>query len=246
MGRLRVLFSGAKGKMGQALLPGLRAASDLEVVGETDQGDDLVATARASRTEVVVDFTTPQAALPNARKILAAGAHGVIGTTGFTLQDLDALDREARAAGRGLIVAPNFALGMVLLQRCAETLVPHYPRVEIVEVHGEAKLDAPSGTALRTAERLAQAGAHARRPPGAEPSLGLDVGGVRVHSLRLPGVVARQEIHFGAPGEAVVLRHEALSRECYLPGVLLALRAVPQRVGLLRGLEALLFARGGA
>src|SRR5262245_2295011 len=110
MGRLRVLFSGAKGKLGQALLPGLRAARDLGIVGETDLGDDLVAVARGARAEVVVDFTGPSAAMPNARRILAAGAHGVIGTTGFTPHDLDALDREARAAGRGVLVAPNFAL----------------------------------------------------------------------------------------------------------------------------------------
>lgn len=244
MGRLRVLFSGAKGKMGQALLPGLRAAPDLEVVAETDRGDDLAASVQRARAEVVVDFTAPSAAVPHARAILAAGAQGVIGTTGFSAADLDHLEQEARRCGRGLLVAPNFALGMVLLQRCAESLAAHYPRIEIVEAHGEAKADAPSGTAQRTAERLAKAGARRRPQAGHEPSLGLDVDGVRVHSLRLPGVVARQEVHFGAPGEALVLRHEALSRECYLPGVLLALRAMHGRVGLLRGLEALLFPPG--
>jgi 4-hydroxy-tetrahydrodipicolinate reductase len=246
MARLRVLFSGARGKMGQALLPGLRAAPDLEVVGETDLGDDLAKVARATKAEVVVEFTTAGAALANARAILAAGAQGVVGTTGFSAADLDALDREARAAGRGLLVAPNFALGMVLLQRCAEGLVRHYPRTEIVEAHGEAKADAPSGTAQRTAERLARAGARARAGGAGDPSLGLDVAGVRVHSLRLPGVVARQEIHFGGAGERVVLVHEALSRECYLPGVLAAVRAVPGRVGLLRGLEAILDAEGAS
>src|SRR5688572_23928875 len=145
MTRLRVLFSGARGKMGQALLPGLKAAADLDVVAETDLGDDLARVARAKRAEVGVDFTTASSALVNARAILAAGAQGVIGTTGFTAADLDALDGEARTAGHGLLVAPNFALGMVLLQRCAETLVRHFPRVEIVEAHGEAKADAPSG-----------------------------------------------------------------------------------------------------
>jgi 4-hydroxy-tetrahydrodipicolinate reductase len=246
MPRLRVLFSGARGKMGQALLPGLRAAPDLEVVAETDLGDDLPRAARTNRADVVVDFTTATSAMANARAILASGAQGVVGTTGFSPADLDVLDREARAAGRGLLVAPNFALGMVLLQRAAEALVRHFPRVEIVEAHGEAKADAPSGTAQRTAERLAAAGARARASQvvsstaGAEPALGRDVGGVRVHSVRLPGVVARQEVHFGGPGEHVLLFHEALSRECYLPGVLAAVRAVPGRVGLLRGLESIL------
>jgi 4-hydroxy-tetrahydrodipicolinate reductase len=178
--------------------------------------------------------------MTNARAILASGAQGVVGTTGFTSADLDVLDREAKAAKRGLLVAPNFALGMVLLQRAAEGLVRHYPRTEVVEAHGEAKADAPSGTAQRTAERLAKAGARARAARGGDPSLGLDVDGVRVHSMRLPGVVARQEVHFGGPGERVVLVHEALSRECYLPGVLAAVRAMPGRVGLLRGLDAIL------
>lgn len=240
MSRLRVLFSGARGRMGTALLPGLRAAPDLEVVGTTGRGDDLAAAARALRAQVVVDFTAPEAALVHARAILAAGCQGVIGTTGFTAADLDALEGEARAAGRGLLVAPNFALGMVLLQRFAEQLVRHFPRVEVVEAHGEAKADAPSGTALRTAERLARAGARPRERDGREAALGLDVGGVHVHSLRLPGVVARQEVHFGSPGEALVLRHDALSRECYLPGVLAAVRAMPGRVGLLRGLDPIL------
>jgi 4-hydroxy-tetrahydrodipicolinate reductase len=240
MASIRVLFSGAQGRMGRALLPGLRAAPGVEVVAETDLGDDLGAAVHSHRAEVVVDFTTPRAAMPNARAILAAGAQGVIGTTGFTAADLDALEREAVAARRGLLVAPNFALGMVLLQRFAVELVRHYPRVEVVEAHHEAKADAPSGTAQRTAERLAAAGGRGAPAPGHESALGADVGGVRVHSLRLPGVVARQEVVFGAPGEAIVLKHEALSRECYLPGVLLAVRAMPGRVGLLRGLDPLL------
>lgn len=237
---IRVVFSGAKGRMGQALLPGLKAAPGIDVVAEIDRGDDLAAAVRAQHAGVVVDFTTPQAALPNARAILAAGAQGVIGTTGFSTADLDALEREARAAGRGLLVAPNFALGMVLLQRFAIELVRHYPRVEVIEAHHDGKRDAPSGTAQRTAERLAAAGGRGAPGPGHEAARGHDVQGVRVHSLRLPGVVARQEVVYGAPGEHIVLKHEALSRECYLPGVLLGVRAMPGRVGLLRGLDALL------
>lgn len=224
-------------------------------MAETDEGDDLVDTVRRRGAQVVVDFTTASAAMQNARLILASGAQGVIGTTGFSSADLDTLEREATAQRRGLLVAANFALGMVLLQRFAESLVVHYPRVEVIEAHHEAKADAPSGTALRTAERLARAGARAAPSPGGqaspspggqasghgnEPARGGDVGGVRVHSLRLPGVVARQQVVFGAAGESIVLSHEALSRECYLPGVLKAVRAMPGRVGLLRGLDAVL------
>jgi 4-hydroxy-tetrahydrodipicolinate reductase len=244
MSRLKVLFNGAQGRMGQALLPGLRVTADLEVVAETDLGDDLAATVKRSGASVVVDFTSAASAMENARRILASGAQGVIGTTGFSAADLETLGREARAQGRGLLVAANFALGMVLLQRFAERLVRHYPRVEVIEAHHEGKADAPSGTAQRTAERLAQAGA--QRPPGSgqEPARGSDVDGVHVHSLRLPGVVARQDIVFGAQGESIVLRHEALSRECYLPGVVAAVRAIPGRVGLLNGLDALLELQG--
>ena len=242
MADIRVVFSGALGRMGRALVPGLRAAEGIALVAETDKDDDLAAAIKKSKAHVVVDFTVPKSAMDNARIILKSGVQGVIGTTGFTEADLDALDQESRRAKRGLLVAPNFALGMVLMQKFADEAVKHFPRVEIVEAHQENKADAPSGTALRTAERLATAGA--KPPPAGEaPSLGLDLAGVRVHSLRLPGLVARQEIHFGAPGEALVLRHDALSRDCYLPGVLAAIRAIPGQVGLLRGLESILFPR---
>jgi 4-hydroxy-tetrahydrodipicolinate reductase len=242
MAEIRVVFSGAKGRMGQALLPGLREASGIAVVGEVDKDDDLAKAVAKGKAQVVVDFTVPKAAVGNARAILKSGAQGVIGTTGFTEADLDALDAEAKAAGRGLVIAPNFALGAVLVERFAEEAVRHYPRVEVIEAHHETKADAPSGTAQRAAERLARAGA--RPPPdAAAPSRGGDVKGVRVHSLRLPGLVARQEVHFGGPGEALVLRHDAFSRDCYLPGVLAAIRWVPGRVGLVRGLESILFPR---
>jgi 4-hydroxy-tetrahydrodipicolinate reductase len=237
---IRIVFSGAKGRMGRALCPGLASAAGLELVGEVDLGGDLARAVADTKAHVVVDFTTPDAAVANARAILTAGAQGVIGTTGFSQADLDALDAEARAAGRGLVIAPNFSLGMILLQRFAEEAIAHFPRVEIVETHHEAKADAPSGTARRTAERLARLGAEAGPGP-ADPSRGLDVGGVRVHALRLAGVQARQEVHFGGVGEGLVLRHDAYSRDCYLPGVLAAVRWVPGKVGLVRGLEPILF-----
>jgi len=237
---IRVVFSGARGRMGRALVPGIAAAEGVDLVGEVEKGDDLVACVRTTAADVVVDFTEPVSAMPNARAILAAGAHGVVGTTGFTEADLDALDAEARRAGRGLVVAPNFALGMVLLQRFAVEAARHLPVAEIVETHHPAKLDAPSGTAADTARRIARAGAGAGRE-GDEPSRGLDVEGVRVHSLRLPGVSARQEVHFGGAGETLVLRHDAAGRDCYLPGVLMAIRAVVDVVGLVRSLEDVLF-----
>ena len=225
MADIRVVFSGARGRMGRALCPGIAAADGVELVGEIDLDGDLAAVVADTDADVVVDFTTPEAAVPNARLILASGAQGVIGTTGFTVEDLDALDAEATAASRGLLIAPNFSLGMILLQRFSEEAVKHFPRVEIIETHHEGKLDAPSGTAVRTAERLAAAGA-ASGPESDAISRGEDIDGVRVHSLRISGIDARQEVHFGGTGEGLVLRHDAYSRTCYLPGVLAAIRGL--------------------
>ncbi len=226
--------------MGRALLPGIREAEGIEVVGEVDIDDDLGKAARDTGAHVVIDFTAPAAAMSNARAILAAGAHGVIGTTGFTGEDLDALAREAADADVGLLIAPNFSLGMILLQRFAEEAARHFPRAEIIETHHEGKLDAPSGTSLHTAARMAAAGAEPG--PDGDAARGLDADGVRIHSLRVPGIHAQQEVRFAGPNESLTLQHAALSRECYLAGVLAAVRAIPQRTGFVHGLDAILFA----
>lgn len=238
MTSLRVVFSGATGRMGRALLPGLRTAPDLEIVGALGEGDDLVKQLATTRPDVVIDFTAPGVAVPHAEAIVAAGAHGVIGTTGFTQDDLVSLDARAREAERALAIVPNFSLGMVLLQRFAEEAARHFPRVEILETHHEGKVDAPSGTALDTARRIARVGS--RPGPEGGEARGLDVDGVRVHSLRLAGIQARQEVHFGAPAEGLVLRHDAFSRACYLEGVLLAVRHIAGHVGLVHGLDPFL------
>lgn len=249
MTKIRTAFAGYRGRMGAVILPGLEREPDLEVVARVEQGDDLVALCRAARAEVVVDFTTPAVAASNARKILDAGCHGVIGTTGLSEPDLADLGARARAASRALLVAPNFALGVLLMVRFAEEAARWFPRAEIVETHHDGKLDAPSGTALRTAQAVGAAGAGATKDPAkaaadAEAAArgGLHAG-VRVHSVRLPGFLAHQEVIFGGAGEVLTIRHDAFSRECYLPGVLLGVRSVRGRVGLLRGLEAVLPAR---
>lgn len=245
MSRVRVLVSGAAGRMGRVIVPGIRSALDLELVAEVDLGDDLAGVIARSRAQVVVDFTTPTAAMPNARAILASGAQGVIGTTGFSPEDMQALEAEARTRSTGLLVAPNFSLGMVLLQHFARSAIAHFPRAEIIESHHEGKLDAPSGTAMATARSLAAAGATASAAPD-HLARGVDVGGVRVHSLRLPGVHARMEVLFGGAHETLRLSHDALSRECYLPGVLAGIRAMADgRTGLWRGLESVLFGAPG-
>lgn len=243
MSDIRVVFSGAEGKMGRTLLPGLRETEGIAVVGEVEKGEDLAAAARDARADVVVDFTEPSAAVPNARAILAAGAQGVIGTTGFEPSDLDALDAQAREAGVGLLVAPNFALGMILLQRFAEEAARHFPDAEILEAHHTAKIDAPSGTALDTARRIGAVRAN-RTPAGGEPSRGLVVEGVPVHSLRLPGLVAQQEVVFGGPGEGLRLAHDVTGRHCFLPGVVAGIRGIRGRKGVVRGMAPILFGEG--
>lgn len=236
----RVAFAGAKGRMGRALLPGLATAEDIEVVAEVDLGDDLGGALTSSGAEALIDFTTPAAARPNAETALAAGVHAILGTTGLSAQDRDALDARAREVGRAVLVAPNFALGMILLQQCAQRLAEHFPHVEVLERHHTGKHDAPSGTARRTAEQLAAAGASSPVTPSGDVARGLDVEGVRVVSVRLPGIHARQDVSFATEDEGLLLRHEAYSRRCYLPGVLLAVRALDGRIGLSYGLETLL------
>jgi 4-hydroxy-tetrahydrodipicolinate reductase len=240
MNPIRVALAGSSGRMGSVIGPGLERTDGLSLVAKIESGDDLVEVAKESRAEVVVDFTTPATAVSNARKILAAGCQGVIGTTGFSAADLDALEEEARAASRGLLIAPNFALGAILMQRFAVEAVKYFPRVEIVESHHEGKHDAPSGTALRTAHLLGAADAKDGPTAGLPGARGHERGGVRIHSLRLPGLVAHQEVIFGGVGEVLTIRHDGMSRECYLPGVVLGIRAIRGRVGVLRGLESVL------
>ena len=248
MTKIRTAVAGWKGRMGAVILPGLAREADVEIVAKIEQGDDLVALCREARAEVVVDFTTPAVAAANARKIVEAGCHGVIGTTGFTERDLADLDARARSASRALLVAPNFALGVLLMIRFAAEAALWFPRSEIVEIHHDGKLDAPSGTALRTAEAVGAAGSGTAKS-GTGVSGAADAGaaargelhaGVPVHSVRLPGFLAHQEVMFGGAGEALTIRHDAFSRECYLPGVVLAVRSVRGRVGLLDGLESIL------
>lgn len=241
----RVVVVGSKGRVGSRIVAGLRGASDLTLAGEVDLGDDLEKTLRASRADVAIDFTTPKVVFANVRTILSCGVHAVVGTTGLAPDQLSALDGIAREKKVACLIAPNFALGAVLMMRFAEEAARHFPWVEIVERHHEKKLDAPSGTAALTARRIAKARSEAPAPaeetesaPGAR---GGRVDEVPVHSLRLPGSLAHQEVYFGGPGETLVIRHDATDRDAYLPGVLLAARRIGGRAGLIPGLENLLW-----
>ncbi len=221
---IRVAVSGAAGRMGQTVCEAVEAADDLELAGRADPTLEVPLSEVLGGADVVVDFTTPEAASGNVRECLAADVHAVVGTTGF---DLDALRGDAEAAARDgkrarVFVAPNFAIGAVLMMRMARQVAPHMPECEIVELHHEGKLDAPSGTAKRTADLVREAGGNVHDP---------------IHSVRLPGLVAHQEVIFGGEGQTLSIRHDSTDRSSFMPGVLLAVRRVgdlpdPLTVGL--------------
>jgi len=212
---VKVLLLGAGGKVGTALAPRLsEAGHDVTAVGNGDAWDP-------AGHDAAVDFTRPDAVRGNVERCLDAGVATVVGTTGLSADDLTALDSLAREHGVALFVAPNFAIGAVLMMRLSALAAEHMPEAEIIELHHETKVDAPSGTAKATAERL----------PGDVP----------IHSVRLPGIVAHQEVLFGGEGQLLTIRHDTFSREAFVPGVLLALERLPTLdPGLTVGLDALL------
>jgi 4-hydroxy-tetrahydrodipicolinate reductase len=229
---------GAKGRMGSEVCRAVEAANDLELVAALDVGDDRQPLRQA---QVVVDFTTPDAVMDNLRWCIEAGVHVVVGTTGFD----DARIAEVRGwldkANVGVLIAPNFGIGAVLMMQFAATASPYFDSVEIVELHHPNKVDAPSGTARRTAELVAQARAGKQSPDATTQELdgarGADVEGVHVHAVRLAGLVAHQEVLLGGHGETMTIRHDSLSRESFMPGVLLGVRWVADHPGLTVGLE---------
>src|ERR1700730_1224665 len=240
---IRVAVSGHRGKVGSILVRAFESEPGIEYVGGVANGDDLAAFLREKRPDVLVDFTRPSVALHNA---LVAGAAPVVGTSGIPADGVDKLEVACKAKGLGGIVAPNFAVGAVLMMHLAEIAAPHFEAVEVIEKHHAAKVDAPSGTALQTARRLgAKRGDKPFRHPKAEKETlagtrGGAEGGVGVHSVRLPGFVADQEVIFGLPGQTLTITHRTTSREAYIPGVLLAIRTVTSEPRFYRGLDELL------
>jgi 4-hydroxy-tetrahydrodipicolinate reductase len=261
---VRVGVLGATGRMGQATCRAVLAAPDLElaavVARATGVGGELVelvpgapaglpvagrvADLLAAGVEVVVDFSRPEATAAAAQGLLPEGVHLVSGTTGLPAEVMDELAALAGKPEAGNAVwAPNFALGAVLAMHFAALAARFYPAAEVIELHHPGKADAPSGTALRTARAVAAAREQAVELPGAESVAGVrggEVDGVRVHSVRLPGLVAHQEVIFGGQGEVLTVRHDSLDRSSFMPGVLLAVRQVTDRAGLTVGLEPLL------
>jgi 4-hydroxy-tetrahydrodipicolinate reductase len=220
---IRVGVAGAAGRMGQTVCEAMEAADGMVLAAKADPALGVDLASVLGDVEVVVDFTTPETALANAKLCLEAGVHVVLGTTGF---DLEALRETAEAGKANCFVAPNFAIGAVLLMEASQAIAKHMPECEIVELHHDRKLDAPSGTAKRTAELIDAAGGNVHQP---------------IHSVRLPGLVAHQEVIFGGEGQTLALRHDSIDRASFMPGVVLAVRRVaelPDRFTV--GLEKLL------
>ena len=202
---INVAVSGAAGRMGQTVCVAVEHADDMDLVGRADPLLDTHLQDVLGDADVVVDFSRPETALGNARECLEAGVHCVMGTTGADFASLEGV------GDANLFVAPNFAIGAVLMMEAAKLIAPHMPECEIIELHHDGKVDAPSGTAKRTADLIAAAGGNVHQP---------------IHSVRLPGLVAHQEVLFGGLGQTLSIRHDSIARESFMPGVLLAIRKV--------------------
>lgn len=244
---VRIGVLGARGRVGSAICTAVEEAADLSLVARVDVGDPLT-DLLAAPADVVIDFTHPDVVMDNLAFCIDHGIHAVVGTTGFDDARLTQLSQRLTGApGVGVLIAPNFSLGAVLMMRFAALAAPHFESVEIVELHHPTKADAPSGTARRTAELIAEArAAHGSAPmpdatstslPGAR---GAEVGGVRVHAVRARGLLAHQEVILGGPGETLTLRHDSLDRAGFAPGALAAARLIAAHPGLTVGLENLL------
>lgn len=270
--QIPVLVMGAAGKMGREVIKAVAQAPDMALLGAVDRSPEFIGqdagelagigtlevpitnetqamlafVAQEKQPGVMVDFTHPDSVYENIRSAIAYGVRPVIGTTGLSPAQIQELAEFADKASMGCLIAPNFSIGMVLLQQAAIQASQYFDHVEIIELHHNQKADAPSGTALQTAEMLAEMGKtynpaivqETEKLAGARGALAYE--NIRIHSVRLPGLIAHQEVIFGAPGQIYTLRHDTSDRACYMPGVLLAIRKVLQLKNLVYGLEKLL------
>jgi 4-hydroxy-tetrahydrodipicolinate reductase len=259
---IKVAVTGASGRMGQEVVKMVLAEPEFELVAAIDRASegmdigqmltgtpcgvlirsDLDGALAESGAQVMVDFTIPQAAVLNTQTAIRHKVRPVVGTTGFTPEDIEALDKQCREQGIGGIIAPNFSIGAILMMKFAQTAAKYMPHVEIIEYHGEHKLDAPSGTSIKTAELIAETRKEFRQGnPNEEETLdgarGALYNGFRIHSVRLPGVFAQQEVVFGAFGQTLKIRHDSYDRAGYMPGVNVAVKKVLELDGIVYGFE---------
>jgi 4-hydroxy-tetrahydrodipicolinate reductase len=259
---IKVAVTGATGRMGLEVVKMVLEDSELQLVAATGRGsynmdigrlagkepcgifvqNDLELTLVESKPDVMVDFTTPQSVIANTKLAIKHKVRPVIGTTGFTPEDIAEMDRLCKEQGIGGLIAPNFSIGAILMMKFAAQAAKYMPHVEIIEYHGDQKLDAPSGTSIKTAEMISQSRKELRQGNPAEEEIiegsrGGYYDGFRIHSVRLPGVFAQQEVIFGGYGQTLKIRHDSYERAGYMPGVNLAIKKVMEYTGLIYGFE---------
>lgn len=243
---INILVNGAFGRMGQITAKAIESHPGFTLVGQTGREYDLQKSIRDSKAQVVVDFTHPDSVFKNTMTIIDAGAHPVIGTTGLSLEQVRTLQKKADALKLGGIIAPNFSMGAVLLMKCAREIAKHMPNMEIIEMHHDGKADSPSGTALRTAELVAETmpGINGKMPKGGRENIpgarGATHHNIPIHAIRLPGFLAHEKVIFGSTGETLSLQHDSIDRACFMPGVCFACEKVVKLDRLVYGLEEIL------
>lgn len=244
MSLTKILINGSKGRMGQESVKAVNADPELELVAETDIGENLIAAVQKSGAEVVVDFTIAAVAMESAIEIIKSGARPVIGTSGLLPEQVAKLQSLCAEKKLGGVIAPNFAIGAVLMMKYAQDAVKYFPHVEVIELHHDRKADAPSGTAIKTANLLAEARtnipASIKEKEILQGARGANSENIRVHSVRLPGLVAHQEVLFGGQSQTLTIRHDSIHRDSFMPGVCLACKKVMELDELIYGLEHLL------
>ncbi len=262
---LKVLVNGALGKMGRETLKAIHNAPNLQLIAGVDvnaQGQTVTSLVGADSTailhstlqeafasnkpDIVVDFTRPDVVMNNLRYILSEGVSAVVGTTGFSEENRAELDKLAKEHSTSILIAPNFSVGAILMMKYSAEIVKYLPKAEIIELHHDQKLDAPSGTAVLTAKKMAEArGGYIKQGAEGEKEIivgarGAEYEGIHIHSVRLQGYVAHQEVIFGGLGETLIIRHDSISRESFMPGVVLACGKIKQHQGLIFGLDKML------
>ena len=238
---VKVVINGINGKMGRVLKQSIVAEPDFKLVAGIGRGDDLAKSIQSTNADVVVDFTTPQAVFKNTEMIIQAGARPVIGTTGLTVEQMKTLNKRCRTKKLGGIIAPNFALGAILMMKYAKDAARYFPDAEIIEMHHPQKIDAPSGTATKTAQMMGESRqSNSNEKTHEHRASGEIKHRITIHSIRLPGLFSHQVVIFGGNGETLTIRHDGIDRSCAVPGVFLACRKVMELNQLIYGLENIL------
>ena len=241
----KIIINGSKGNMGQAAVKAVQSDPSLNLIATLDKDDCLKTILKNKSVDVTIDLTHPSCVFENVQTILKNKSHAVVGTTGLSQEQLTLCDNLAKEQKKSVIVCPNFAIGAILMMRFATQAAKFFDRCEIIEYHHDKKADAPSGTAIKTAELISKSVPEINSIPLKEDELikgarGANKNNIPIHSIRIPGVVANQDIIFGALGQSMTIKHETISRDAFMPGLILAVKAASEKKGLIYGLEHLL------